>query len=67
MNKEKIKAIMSWLIRFDELLQRAYDSMFDQSDSFKNALVAAKTHTFTHSIGRVKKSETILTKQEFCK
>lgn len=50
------------------LLDRAYQAMFDQSESFRNALKAAgKDAVFTHSIGKTDKTKTILTQSEFCK
>lgn len=52
---------------YQKLLDRAYNAMFEQSESFRNALRAAgKNATFTHSIGRSNPSETVLTEREFC-
>lgn len=48
------------------LLDRAYTAMFEQSDSFKQALLATGKANITHSIGKNKKSETVLTNTEFC-
>ena len=50
---------------YQELLTRAYDALFE-NESFKKALKAAGNCTFTHSIGRRKIEETILTQREFC-
>lgn len=50
------------------LLDRAYQAMFDQSESFRNALFAAgKDAVFTHTIGKTDNSKTVLTRSEFCK
>jgi hypothetical protein len=49
-----------------ELLDRAYFAMFSQSDSFRRALKTSGKATLTHSIGRNKQSETVLTVKEFC-
>jgi len=51
---------------YQDLLDGAFRAMFDQSDSARKALLASGTATLTHSIGRRKKSETILTTSEFC-
>ena len=51
---------------YQELLTAAYDAMFDGSESFRRALVAAGNCTFEHSIGRTNQAETVLTISEFC-
>ncbi len=52
---------------YQSLLDRAYRTMFEQSESFKNALKAAgKNAVFTHSMGKNDESRTILTTSEFC-
>jgi len=48
------------------LLDRAYQAMFEQSESFRNALKASQGMTLTHSIGKNKINETVLTEREFC-
>lgn len=50
---------------YQELLDRAYEAL-GANEKFKNALLASGNATLTHSIGRIKKKETILTRQEFC-
>lgn len=41
--------------------------MFEQSDKFKSALRAAgENANFTHSIGKKRINETVLTESEFC-
>lgn len=51
---------------YQELLDRAYFAMYAQSESFRRALKASGNATLTHSIGRTKQSETVLTVKEFC-
>jgi len=51
---------------YQELLDRAYNACYEQSDSFRRALAASVGATLTHSMGKNKKSETVLTTQEFC-
>ena len=48
------------------LLDRAYDALFTQNKSARAALLATNDATLTHSIGRRKMSETVLTAKEFC-
>lgn len=50
---------------YQELLTRAYDALFE-NESFRRALKATGNSALTHSIGKRNKSETILTRQEFC-
>ena len=50
---------------YQELLDRAFDALAENT-SFQKALLATKNATLTHSIGRSKIQETVLTKQEFC-
>jgi hypothetical protein len=52
---------------YQDLLDRAYQAMFEQSSAFRKALMSTQNATLTHSIGRRKESETILTKTEFCR
>lgn len=51
---------------YQELLDRAYYEMALQSDSFRRALLATHQATITHSIGKSKEAETVLTEREFC-
>ena len=51
---------------YQDLLDRAYAEMAKQSDSFRRALLATQNATITHSIGKSKESETVLTEREFC-
>lgn len=50
---------------YQDLLDRAFDALA-QNTSFQKALLATNNATLTHSIGKSKKQETVLTKQEFC-
>lgn len=52
---------------YTELISRAFDAMFEQSDSFQRALQAAKDSgaNLTHSIGKRNKKDTVLTRTEF--
>ena len=51
---------------YQELLDRAYNAMYEQSQSFRKALASSVGATLTHSMGKSKKNETVLTTQEFC-
>lgn len=51
---------------YQELLDRAYQAMCDQNDSFRRALIASSKSVLTHSIGWNKESDTVLTEREFC-
>jgi len=50
---------------YQELLDRAFDALA-QNESFKRALLATGKSTLTHNIGKSSKSDTVLTKSEFC-
>lgn len=50
---------------YQELLDKAYTAMYENT-KFKKALEASKGATLTHTIGRSKESETVLTTREFC-
>jgi len=50
---------------YQELLDRAYEAMAGNK-KFRRALIASGRATLTHAIGRIKKKETVLTRQEFC-
>jgi hypothetical protein len=51
---------------YQTLLDAVYWELFDQNDKARKALLATLDSNLTHSIGRRKKSETVLTAQEFC-
>lgn len=50
---------------YQHLLDRAYTEL-SKNDGFKKALLATGNSTLTHSIGKNKINETVLTRQEFC-
>jgi predicted NAD-dependent protein-ADP-ribosyltransferase YbiA (DUF1768 family) len=51
---------------YQDLLDEAFNAMFDQNKKAQKALLATKNAKLKHSIGRSKKNETVLTTQEFC-
>lgn len=51
--------------KYTQLIIRAYDCMFKQSESFRKALKASGNAILTHDMGGRSKSETILTRKEF--
>ncbi len=51
---------------YTQLITRAFDQLFT-NDGFRNALAATKGATLTHSMGKNKKNETVLTENEFMK
>lgn len=51
---------------YQAFLDRAYQAMLEQSDSFRKALLASGDAVITHSIGKNKESETVLTERELC-
>ena len=50
---------------YQQLLDRAFAALATNT-SFQKALLATGNATLTHSIGKSKPSETVLTKSEFC-
>jgi len=50
---------------YQGLLDRAYNSL-SKNDGFARALLATGNANLTHSLGKHKKNETVLTRQEFC-
>lgn len=50
---------------YQQLLDKAFDALSENS-RFQEALLATGTSTLTHSIGKNKQSETVLTRSEFC-
>ena len=51
---------------YQDMLDEAYQAMFDQNEKARNALLATQNAVLTHSIGKRKINETVLTEQEFC-
>ena len=50
---------------YQDLLDRAFDALA-QNSGFRAALLATGNSVLTHSIGKTKITETVLTRQEFC-
>ena len=50
---------------YQQLLDRAYNALA-QNKSFQRALVASGSAVLSHSIGKTKQNETVLTRKEFC-
>lgn len=51
---------------YQVLLDRAYMAMATQNRGFQSALLATQNAALTHSIGKTKINETVLTRNEFC-
>lgn len=51
---------------YQDLLDEAYEAMSRDSESFRKALLASQNAVLTHSIGKSKKNDTVLTVSEFC-
>jgi predicted NAD-dependent protein-ADP-ribosyltransferase YbiA (DUF1768 family) len=50
---------------YQEMLDEAYEALYT-NEKAKKTLLATNDANLTHSIGRSKMNETVLTKQEFC-
>lgn len=50
---------------YQDLLDRAFNALA-QNNGFRAALLATGNSVLTHSIGKNKTTETVLTRQEFC-
>ena len=62
----KGKAIDRQCMDFTALVHKAYNSMFEQSERFRTALMATRGMTLYHTKGESNPHKTILTEQEFC-
>lgn len=51
---------------YQEFLDRAFQAMVEQSASFRKALLATQDAALTHSIGKTREADTVLTQREFC-
>lgn len=51
---------------YQAFLDRAYKAMFDQCESFRKALKATGNAVISHSIGKNKEADTVLTERELC-
>lgn len=63
----KGKEIDRFSEEYQELLDKAYVALTEQSESFRNALIASGNSVLTHSIGKNDPKRTILTISEFRK
>jgi hypothetical protein len=52
-------------IEYQELLDKAYQAIYDQNEDFRNNLKLTKKEELTHKIGNSNSSFTILTEKEF--
>jgi predicted NAD-dependent protein-ADP-ribosyltransferase YbiA (DUF1768 family) len=52
--------------QYQQLLNRAYEAMFEQSEGFRKALKASGNAVLTHAMGRTDARQTVLTRSEFC-
>lgn len=52
-------------VEYQQLLDRAFDALSENA-GFQKALLATGNATLTHSIGKNKITETVLTRSEFC-
>jgi hypothetical protein len=50
---------------YQELLDKAFNAL-STNQSFQKALLATGDAVLTHSLGKTKESETVLTQKEFC-
>lgn len=50
---------------YTQLISRAYDSMAEQNEAFRNTLISTNQRTLEHSIGKDDKHKTVLTSTEF--
>ena len=60
------KAIDRLSDEYQDLLDRAYEALFAQSESFRAALTATGSTQLVHNLGKSDPCETILTADEFC-
>ena len=51
---------------YQQLIRRAYQAMFEQSERFRDALMQTRGITLVHTIGEPSSYKTILTPAEFC-
>ena len=59
------KAIDRHSDEYQNLLDRAFQAMYDQSESFRKALKASEGANLSHSMGKSDPKKTILTNTEF--
>jgi len=61
----KGKEMKRYSEEYQKLLDKAYTELY-KNEKFKNALKASGNAVLAHTIGKSKKSETVLTRSEFC-
>ena len=51
--------------KYHDLIKKAYNSRFEASEDYRNALASTKGYSLTHKCGKQDPKETILTEKEF--
>jgi Bacteriophage protein GP30.3 len=51
---------------YQALLDRAFKALYTQNESYRKALAATQKAVITHSIGKNKEADTVLTERELC-
>jgi predicted NAD-dependent protein-ADP-ribosyltransferase YbiA (DUF1768 family) len=59
------KQIDRFTREYQALLDKAYNAL-SKNEKFRKALLSTRDASLTHSVGKKKESETILTEREFC-
>lgn len=62
----KGQAICRQSYDYQQLIRRAYQAMFDQSERFRVALMQTRGIILVHTSGEINPFKTILTPSEFC-
>lgn len=60
------KEIDRYAKEYQDLLDRAFWTLYSTNESAKKALLASQDAVLEHSIGKRKESDTVLTRSEFC-
>lgn len=51
---------------YQDFLDEAYEALFTQNDSARRALLETRDATLSHSLGKTRQKDTVLTQSEFC-
>lgn len=51
---------------YQDMLNEAYRSLYDQNEKARETLLATNDAVLTHSVGKSKANQTVLTEQEYC-
>jgi predicted NAD-dependent protein-ADP-ribosyltransferase YbiA (DUF1768 family) len=51
---------------YQQLLDEAFNALFDQNEGARKALLASGDAVLKHSVGKTKIQDTVLTEREFC-